>query len=372
MLPSAAPIYEYLLGGILRGDFPIDEAIPTETELASRFNASRMSAHFAVKALQRHGLVTRRKRKGTYVAKRPGAPLARQLKGLTAKRVHVLAGFDHSAHLHWDDKTLEEMESVLADAGYSMTSVPVSPDETPNGLREQLRAVAEEGSAALVLMSSPRMTPFFQANVELIFQYHRNVFVFDRGDTPAEAWPFNVLSLDPLGEGVATGEYLYARGYRHIAFLDSSEHRRYWADERFAGLRLGLLRASDGVLSPERWSLPDDEGPRTCCERVRAAACHYAIVAPNDNRAALLIEHARTQGMAPPTDFGLMSFDNNPQYRAFNLTTVAPPLDQIGRLIGQLVTGAFMPKGTQANFIVKLPSHIIERDTIRTVPAETG
>jgi GntR family transcriptional regulator len=47
------------------------DPLPSETELASRFNVTRMTARQAVQDLAREGLVTRKRGAGTFVAQRP-------------------------------------------------------------------------------------------------------------------------------------------------------------------------------------------------------------------------------------------------------------------------------------------------------------
>lgn len=47
------------------------ELIPSEVELAGRFNVSRMTARYAVMNLLREGLVDRRRGAGTFIASHP-------------------------------------------------------------------------------------------------------------------------------------------------------------------------------------------------------------------------------------------------------------------------------------------------------------
>lgn len=373
MTPASREICDYLLNGILKGEFSVNGELPTEVALARTFKVSRMSAHFAVKTLEQHGVVRRRKRSGTVVARHPSAPLARQIRSVVTRRVHVVSSFELPVRLHWNESTLREIETFLNDQGYVVTHLQPPSPLTRETLRDQLKAVGEEGSAALVLMPTGAESEFLQANADLIFQYHRNAYLFDRGDTPVEKWPFNVLSLDPFAEGVLAGEYLEALGYRRVAFWEPQAYPRYWSEQRFRGLQLGIQRASEAQRTPQQWFHADEGGPAEVCRRMRESREHWAIATPNDHHAAALLDHARTVGLEAPRDFGLIGFDDDPRFRAYNLTTVAPPTERIGRELARLVCRKSDDVRDPSVFVVKVPSHLVVRGTCRVpAPAPAG
>jgi DNA-binding LacI/PurR family transcriptional regulator len=372
MTPASREICDYLLNGILRGEFSVNGELPTEVALARTFKVSRMSAHFAVKTLEQHGVVRRRKRSGTVVARHPSAPLARRIRAVVTRRVHVVSSFETPVRLHWDESTLREIESFLGEQGYAVTHLGPPSPLTRENLREQLKSLSEEGSAALVLMPTALESAFLIANTDLIFQYHRNVYLFDRGDTPVEKWPFNVVSLDPFGEGVLAGEFLESQGYRHVAFWETESSTRYWSAERFRGLGMGVQRASEAQRSPEHWLHPGDGGAAEVCRRLRQAAGHCAVVAVNDQAAAMLLDHARASGLEAPRDFGLIGFDDDPRVRAHNITTVAPPTERIGRELARLVCRKAGEPDAPAVCIVKAPSRLVVRGTCRPQAPEAS
>ncbi len=65
-LPAHQCIYNALVTDIKR--LHSNARLPTEVELAARFNVSRLTAHKVVMRLQQEGLVVRRRRGGTFVA----------------------------------------------------------------------------------------------------------------------------------------------------------------------------------------------------------------------------------------------------------------------------------------------------------------
>ncbi len=68
----ATPLYqqikEYCQRGIQSGNFPVDSRLPSERQLAEKFEVSRMTVTKAFKDLEREGWVYARSGKGTFVA----------------------------------------------------------------------------------------------------------------------------------------------------------------------------------------------------------------------------------------------------------------------------------------------------------------
>ncbi len=68
----ATPLYqqikEYCQSNIQSGNFPVDSRLPSERQLAEKFEVSRMTVTKAFKELEREGWVYARSGKGTFVA----------------------------------------------------------------------------------------------------------------------------------------------------------------------------------------------------------------------------------------------------------------------------------------------------------------
>lgn len=358
MNPSTIQIYDHVLDDILQGKVAQDAHLPTEADLAARFGVSRMNAHAAMKELERHGIIRSRRGTGTVVSKSPSQALARHLKGISARRVHVVAEAE-PVPLHWTEATLRELEGILGTEGYSVAHVPTPRTLTREALENLLKEVTTPGSSALVLILPGRVSQFFQQHAALIFQYHRHVFLFDRGDTPPEGWPFHVISLDPFLDGVLAAEHLYEKGYRRLAFWPAKSEGAYWAGQRAAGFAMGLQRASEGTLTPEVWRGDAAE----ICRRLQAPGVRVGVAAASDESASWLIDAAAERGLRAPHNFGLIGFDNNPLFRQYNLTTIAPPLEKIGRTMARVLSERLLPMEEFSSVVLRVPSHLIERGT---------
>src|ERR671916_1206506 len=67
----SAGIYEKLFERIVAGEFPVNARLPSETELARRFGASRPVVREALARLRDDGLIVSRQGSGSYVRRRP-------------------------------------------------------------------------------------------------------------------------------------------------------------------------------------------------------------------------------------------------------------------------------------------------------------
>ena len=93
-LPKFALIKQYVQGQIESADWPVGTCIPSETELATTFNVSRMTARRALQELADQGLLSRVPGRGSFVAK-PEAPAPIQLaaQGILALRLSLRRDF---------------------------------------------------------------------------------------------------------------------------------------------------------------------------------------------------------------------------------------------------------------------------------------
>src|ERR671917_514181 len=67
----SAGIYEKLFERIVAGEFPVNARLPSETELARRFGASRPVVREALARLRDDGLIVSRQGSGSYIKRRP-------------------------------------------------------------------------------------------------------------------------------------------------------------------------------------------------------------------------------------------------------------------------------------------------------------
>ncbi len=366
-MPSATrEIYHHILNHILDGRLDVGDQLPTENELAKQFRTSRTNARAAVRTFESQGVVSRNKRQGTIVRQRPPAPLARHLKSIYARQIHTMITPDYFPTFHWNRGALEQMETVASAAGYAVVQEEFPAKLTRHSLEAALQRIADQGSSALILMPDQKQAAFCLEHAEIIYQYHRNICVFNHGDTPPKRWPFHVFTLDPFGEGAMVGEYVVACGLRQVCFAVRDDMASFfWAAERYRGLRYGLRRASNATVEAAMWQWGATDELSALCRRLQRAPSPMAVVAANDEMAVWLLDAARALGLRPPRDFSLVAFDNNPALRRYNLTTMATPVEHIGRLMAEFVCDGSSHQANGTTHLVRIASRLVERETCR-------
>jgi len=114
--PLYTQLERILREAILDGNLGQNEPLPTERELASRYNISRITVRKALNALQHEGLLTRRRGAGTFVAPRE----ERSFSGLPAFSEDMLAG-GRTTRSRWIER---ETDMVTADESMLLGLAP--------------------------------------------------------------------------------------------------------------------------------------------------------------------------------------------------------------------------------------------------------
>lgn len=375
MNPNAGHVYDFVLDHIVESRVAENDPLPKASDLAARFGVSRVNANLAMKELERQGIVRRRRRVGTVVNHVPSQSLVMHLKGKRSRRVHVMAGLER-VPLHWSEATLSELDTLLAEEGFSVKHVLIPNPLDAQSLEATLAKIAQEGSAGLLMVLPTEVNAFCLAHRDMLCRYHRNLYLFDPGATAPEVWPFNVVSLDPFSEGIVAAEYLYQSGYQQIAFWIDRGNPSYWASQRLAGFEMALRRASaDRCRAQVIDASVYDANPRSLLQWLNDLPKQKqptAVAALNDEHAARLLDLAAAQGLSAPEHFGVVGFDNNPRFRAHNLTTVAPPVQKVADTLSRLLSGRLLASNDFGSVVLRLPSQIVERGTCRQHPVSNS
>lgn len=341
--------------------------IPTEMELARQFKTNRMNAHRAVRMLEKERIVQRNKGQGTFVKKNVGSDSLQKLKNLSTTRVHVIASLSKTRNIHWNEDSLRELEGILNSNGYEVYHKELPAKLTREYFKKVFSEIKDVGSCALVIFPEKGESSFLKDNMDIIFDYSGEIFLFDRGAVLLDRWPFHSIRLDPFGEGVMVSRYLYEHGHRDIVFLKlDDKNKMYWAEERGEGLKFGLKLVSQGKIKPDIWNFSIESIYQKACQKINKSKEKLTIVILNDGHAVDLIEYAKKNSLEVPKDFSLISFDNNSIFRKYNLTTVAPPLEKIGKMFGELICNKQSLKSDGNKISIKVSSKIIERNTCKT------
>ena len=126
--PRAEPklshqVYERIFGLIVSGEFPEHARLPSETELARRFGASRPVVREALARLREDGIILSRQGSGSYVRRRPDDALLRFVPVSSIADIQrcfeFRAGLEGAAAAlaaeRWEGSDLVEIQAALGD-----------------------------------------------------------------------------------------------------------------------------------------------------------------------------------------------------------------------------------------------------------------
>lgn len=247
---------------------------------------------------------------------------------------------DHSMRRH-----LDEAEHVLDDAGYSMVTMALHQGRRARPLWEVL---APDAVVSLGPLGAETLASMRSAGVQRIF--------------PSEAVePVGVL---PYAQGPRLQvEHVWANGRRAVAFVGS-------ADRRVAGLVAERRRLATQTLEGLSGSgfvadldVDADSADAVAAELVAARV--DAVVAYNDDVAALVAGALLRAGESIPEDVAIVGHDNSPLAALFHpaLSSVQVDTGELGRYLALVALGLIegsapvpLPPTTEATLIRRASS----------------
>ncbi|WP_292071829.1 histidine utilization repressor [Brevundimonas sp. UBA7534] len=149
--PLHRRIYADLERRILSGDWAPGQRIPFEHELTAAYGCSRMTVNKAISELAGRGLVTRRRRAGTFVAQPKAHAAVLAIPDLRAEVVERGQAYGYRLLERRErDAATEEERELAADGRLLDLACLHSADETPLALEQRLIALAAAPEAAAV------------------------------------------------------------------------------------------------------------------------------------------------------------------------------------------------------------------------------
>ena len=179
--------------------------------------------------------------------------------------------------------------------------------------------------------------------------------------------------------GFQAATHLIERGCKNITVVAPS--RAVWATERIVGIRHAAEHAGlppDAVREVagegRTWDYLEDSVTLGYNTSMKAARDGWrpsgGVICINDQVAYGVMQATTEIGLHPGRDFLLIGFDDDPRSRLVGLTTMRPPLEEMGREGARLLLGEI--QGGQANHQLRLRAHVIPRaSTSAIVPMGT-
>jgi len=382
--PPYRVITEDLRRQILSGRWAMGAQLPSRRDLANQYDVTPNTINRAIAALMDEGFVGANDRQGTFISRvtmggaRPVAAPTATPNGRGPWRIGVVVALDDGSALPgeasdlWTRAVLDQFERTISIGGAVATVYPVywGRNAAADPQTAVRRAQTERMDAVAVLDVHNR-PGWDEAASAIDWRTLPSVYVAGVGMRV----PFPQLCHDQSHAGYLAARHLSEAGYKRLVMLHPCTAT--WIDERIAGARLG---ARHGGIADDAFVVHPDPAP-----------LHYADFHANPERKALILRlleevverwdgstavlcHADQQALdvlgrlrelsrVPGRDLGVMGFDDAPAGRAMGLSTVRPPLEQMGERAAQLVLAA-LAKGAEAAQTC-LPPVVIQRDSTR-------
>ncbi|MEF2969132.1 LacI family DNA-binding transcriptional regulator [Paenibacillus sp. M1] len=286
-------------------------------------------------------------------------------RGLVNKRTETIGVLFPSVSSSFSSLILHGIESVAQEHNYSV--IVCNTAEDGKRTMKYLQLLREKQVDGIIFSSGllePEYNEVVRAmNVPLVLVATKSEF----DDVP-------YIKVDDRQAAYDAAEYLIRRGHRRIAMIGGAESDRIAGQPRYEGFRQALR--DHGI--PLREELMQDggftfDGGLRAAERLLTAAPDVtAVFAAADEMAIAVISAAAKLGIAVPEQLSVVGYDDLKLAEMSNppLTTVAQPLREMGELASRKLI-AMLDSGAPAASEI-LPHRIIERQTVRALPAPPG
>jgi LacI family transcriptional regulator len=260
-----------------------------------------------------------------------GSPLARALRLKRSFAIGVVVA--NSTDSYWLD-VMAAMERRAREDGYHVIICHRDQDSASS---KELRFLLDRQVDALVVAPNPRhecvagLAEVEETGVPLLLLNSR---------VPGHGGHY--LGTDSFNGSRRLCEYLLSLGHRRIGVI-AGPQGDYTADARVAGYRRALevngVRECADLVTRAGWGREHGEsGARELLSRPERPT---AIMASNDSVAIGAYLELRRQGVRVPEDISLAGYsgDRVTELLATPLTTVAQPVEELGRRAAEIVLG---------------------------------
>lgn len=335
------PLYEMILQHfeekILSGELSSGNRLPTELEIAKKFQVSRITAVRALKELEIKGYIHRKKGSGSYVNK---GSWKRENKSNQLAIISLVLPYNDK----YTADFMKGIEEVAKDQKYFVTFHNSSDD--PDEEKVIIEEIISRGSHGIILY--PSIPPY---NMELFSNLVIDQYPLVLIDKQIPGLDLSIVWADNQKGFYDITKYLLQLGHRRLIFVGTSVYSISSEFQRYRGFCKAHIDLGVPLLKKHLFSYADLNtipSDYKIHENLKHREIHYlfdllnefkleerptAITAVNDLVAQSILSTAQEKGISIPKDFSVTGFDN----RTFSpslpisLTTVAQPAYEIGR-----------------------------------------
>lgn len=181
------------------------------------------------------------------------------------------------------------------------------------------------------------------------------------------------VSIDDVAGAAAGARHLINLGHRRIAYVTTRDLDGFVfsASRRIRGVRAAVAQHTDGhpddpAEDPVRIVVDavgagPEVGQLAVARLLSGDALPTAVVTETDEIAMSLIPALARAGLRVPYDISVLGFDDNAAAPLFDLTSVAQPVAELGRLAARSAVDLSSADGWSGDRFRVLPTHLVLR-----------
>lgn len=403
---QAIPLYKRIEQDIRRkiqsGQWKLDTPLPGRLKLAAEYGVALPTIERAIDLLIEDGVLRAEGGRGTYIAIPPSgvqqsfddhtveivSPPITPLLGIVAAEAPLdIPVKPRTETDNWDQIVVSSLERTFSKLGggthYAVryhNGIDLQPS-----LEDSIRDLLAYGVTAITVVQIYDV----QRVTDLIFS------LFDPEQIPVVllSWeniasPLPHVTYDNRCAGYKAAQHLLQAGYQRLLFLDLSTE--WWCKERLRGAQTAVRNAQlpaetlqiyrgevlAGIMPAVTDVFDDEEGKyRSTGYRLGKAALAegflqssslaplFGVIAPMDTIALGFLQAIVEAGKVPGGDVGVVGFDDRQDAGSVGLTTLRPPLEEMGEAAAQLLMARL--QGQQTPSHVKICSDLLTRSSTR-------
>ncbi|MEF9958940.1 MAG: GntR family transcriptional regulator [Niameybacter sp.] len=333
---SSEPLYismrKYLLEIIERNKNTPDFKLPSENQLALRFNASRISAKNAILTLEKDGLVYRKQGKGTFIASK-----ASELELLNKEKQNPMIYFIvPGVGGNFISKIQEGIQSFAFEHHLYLGILVTGGN--PQTEEEMIRVATQGNCKGLIIY--PTDNNVYNKEILKLSLNNFPVVLVDRYLTGLD---LSYVACDHFTAAYNSTKYLLSRGHTHIGFISQDPQLVSSVQDRSRGYQSALLDVT-GNFDSKLQLICDHTAPdffSSFSKYLEANPNLSALITTSAGYGMKLAPYLQHIGLQIPKDLTLMLFDNEFENYLHLLSFKPLIIDQnpfeIGRKAGELL-----------------------------------
>jgi len=341
---------------ILTGGYGAGTMLPGRRDLAKAFGTSTITVGRAIDGLVKEGLLRSDDRRGTFVA----ASANQGVPNLSAPPITIsvvttlfLPSQDRGyGHNPWTRQVVASLEQESADRDHiTLFTNTLQPDQSVIPLDDAVaRALAAKPDGLILLAFVNEADEIDAAQRKLLASGVPCVVV-----TSTEVRrPVPHVFPDGFDAGYQAGQHLIRQGCEEVAYI--APHRVWWAQQRLQGIIAAFEQAGfskEAVRSyPSEtstdWTITSESRELAyefSLEAMKRLRPNCGFVGASDDAAVGALWAADKLGLQAGRDFLLVGFDDIPEARNLNLTSLRIPWDAVGVEAARLLRQSLARQG---------------------------